>query len=106
MDERTGEETICNLPVNTDVSTNWRGLSTPPLLAAAHTFQGPAAGFYICGMCGYILTTDQSDTGCAGIFSRWTNRMQGSAAGFYICKQPDYLKEGKPRVMMATERFE
>ena len=26
--------------------------------------------------CRYILTMDQSDTGSAGIFSRWTNRTQ------------------------------
>eukprot|EP00959_Pyramimonas_sp_CCMP1952_P073247 1531145-Pyramimonas_sp.AAC.1 len=29
-----------------------------------------------CRKCRYILTTDQSDAGNVGIFSRWTNQMQ------------------------------
>eukprot|EP00976_Prorocentrum_cordatum_P065118 1177778-Prorocentrum_minimum.AAC.3 len=36
---------------------------------------------------GYILTMDQSDTGSAGIFSRWTNRTQ-EARVYYVHVEP------------------
>eukprot|EP00976_Prorocentrum_cordatum_P048385 976960-Prorocentrum_minimum.AAC.1 len=48
-----------------------------------------------CRMRGYILTTEQSDAGCAGIFSRRAKQMQDarvySRDGPIICRMRGYI---------------